>query len=785
MRRPLFLLAIALILGISTACIIQSLFITIAEISLLLFLAAVLSFKYRSISVMLIGMVLAYAVGAMEYMYFDHNSTGKFKDYSGSEVVIKGFVDSEPDIRETKVLYVLKTESIDDYKAEKRIKGRILLTTLKDGTDKLYGYGERLEVRGALNTAKGSRNPGGFNYKGYLVKSGISAAVFAKNYNIHEKGSGNTNFLVKTGAILRERIVTVIDKSLPKEQAGLLNGMLIGYRDGLSKDVQTAFSDSGLSHVMAVSGMNVAFIIIPLVFVFKKLRIGQKAANVIIIAVLLLFVYITGFSPSVVRAVIMGVIVLLGQVIMRETDIYTSLSLAAILLLLYNPYNLFDIGFQLSFCATLSLVFFYKNIKDKLNFRFMPEIISSTLAATIAAQIGVLPIIVFYFNKVSIVSLISNLLVVPLVGLVTILGFMMAIIGQVSIVLSQYIGYVNCSLLTFILYVVKISSQLPFAVIKAVTPSPAAILSYYALILFFFWYKPVFRPSIKPSYYIAASGIAVAALLVTMLLPRDLSVTFIDVGQGDSIFISSYAGRTVLIDGGGQDKKISPGPDIGEMVVMPFLLDSGTSKLDMVIATHGHDDHIQGLMSVLENFDVGTLVIPDVSDKAAFTEVLKIARNKGIMVSTCRKGDIIRLDGKTYLKVLHPAGNYNESRSTLNNGSLVMKLYYKNISMLFTGDIEKEAEAGLISSGENLEADILKVAHHGSQYSTSSDFLDAVDPAAAVVSVGRNSFGHPSDDTLQRITEDKIQLFRTDKDGAVIVKSNGEKLKITHMVESR
>jgi competence protein ComEC len=284
---------------------------------------------------------------------------------------------------------------------------------------------------------------------------------------------------------IRSRIVGVLEKSLPKEQAALLNGMLIGYTKGMDEKMTGAFSDAGLTHVMAVSGMNVAFIVFPLIFLFKKMRIGQTPANFVIIGVLILFVFVTGFSPSVLRAVIMAVIMLTAQIIKRQTDVITSISFAAILLLLYNPYTLFDIGFQLSFTATLSLVLFYKYIKELLSFKHIPGFISDVLSATLAAQIGTIPITAFYFNKISIISLASNLIVVPLVEVITIIGTIMALAGQFSTEVSQVIGYVDCTFLTFILYVTKISSKVPFAVVRVVTPPLYAVFLYYVASLFF------------------------------------------------------------------------------------------------------------------------------------------------------------------------------------------------------------------------------------------------------------------------------------------------------------
>lgn len=371
---------------------------------------------------------------------------------------------------------------------------------------------------------------------------------------------------------------------------------------------------------------------------------------------------------------------------------------------------------------------------------------------------------------------------VPLVEIVTILGFVMAILGQISILISQLIGYINSTFLTFILQVSKISSEIPFSVIRITTPSMLYVVSYYFLVLFFLWYKPLFKIQVKYRYYFAALGIIVSLMLIDIFTPKGLEVVFIDVGEGDSALIKTCTGKTVLIDGGGKNPKLYPESNIGEAVVIPFLLDYGVSSLDIVIATHAHDDHMQGLKPVLKDFSVGNLVLPSNTENKEFKEILDISNEKNIPARFCSRGDIIRLDAKTVLNVLYPEQDKTVSKSALNESSLVLKLLYSNIGILFTGDIDHEVEKELLDRQTDLRADVLKVAHHGSVYSTSNDFLEAVKPKAAVISVGKNSFGHPAPSVLERLEIEKIKVLRTDEDGAVILKSDGENIKINRTV---
>ncbi|AEV69108.1 DNA internalization-related competence protein ComEC/Rec2 [Acetivibrio clariflavus] len=786
MNRPLVLFCASYMSGILLANLTRSYWFIIYSAIVLAIIAIAFGMFYKRHVFLLSGVLILYFFGGVYYLYTYNQNANRFVEYNGKQVTVKGYINSAPNADGEKIVYELMAEEVflKESGRSDKVSGKIRLTTLL-GDNGFIDYGREVTVSGTLNIPKERTNPSGFNYRSYLSHSGISATLFAMDYNINVGEKNKGNFLVKLGLKLRERIVTVINKSLPPQQAGLLNGMLIGYKQDLSQEVEEAFSASGLSHIMAVSGSNVAFIILPLAYVFKKLKIRQKLANLLIIIILILFVLITGFEPSVLRAVIMAVVVLVGQIIRRDTEIFTSISFSALVLLFYNPGILFNIGFQLSFAATLSLVLFYKNLKEMLGFKFLPPFILDVLAATISAQIGVLPITVFYFNTVSLVSIISNLLVVPIVEFITILGSLMALLGQIHIVLSILIGYVNNVLLSFVLVVTKISAQLPWSVKTLVTPSIFSVICYYAVIIYFFWYRPEYKVKLKLKYGIAAVLIILGTVFYGVFIPKGLEVVFIDVGQGDSTFIQTSKGKNILIDGGGYSSAASDSTSIGENIVIPFLLDYGVDKLDLVIATHGHDDHIQGLIPVLKKLKVECLVIPEVPLDSGLQKLCDIARKEKIKIQMCSRGDLIRLDNKTYFDVLMPKKGDFIQESPSNNNSLVVKLHYEKVRILFTADMEKEAEEMLIRDNVDLKSDVLKVAHHGSDTSTTEAFLERINPDIAVISVGRNNFGHPSKYVLNVLEKNRVKIFRTDYDGAVVLKTYGKDIKIKRTVKKQ
>ncbi|MHB8063347.1 MAG: DNA internalization-related competence protein ComEC/Rec2, partial [Ruminiclostridium sp.] len=671
-----------------------------------------------------------------------------------------------------------------------KINGRLLVNISSNGDtvmkNKAVDYRSKVLIEANIERPKAATNPGGFDYKRYLASIGVSGTVYLRNSSdIDVIGIQSGGWLHKLGFKIKKSVLNIVEYCLDKNQAGLLSGMIIGYKDGLDENAFSAFSKAGLTHIMVASGMNVAFIILPLAFIFKKLQLGNFTSSIFTILVLILFVFVTGFSASVVRAVIMGIMILLGKIIMREADIYTSISAAAIILLTLNPYTLYDIGFQLSFFATVSLVMFYPRLKELIDHKHIPNIVADTLAATIAAQIGVVPITLYYFNNFSTISILSNLLVVPIVQIITIIGFIMVFVGIVNIHAAVLIGYINNSFLSFVLFVTEYTSKIPYASLKLPTPSLGLIIFYYIAILYIFKGRK-FLKSKQGFKYVKYLCIALIVLIIVVknLIPKPLEITFLDVGQGDSAFIRTAHGTKILIDGGGRAAGTKSTFDIGESVMVPYILDQGTKKIDIVIATHGHADHTEGLEAILQEMSIGMVILPD-TDGKGFEKILKICNDKRITIVECKKGDIIRLDKETVFDVLSPLQFEKDSLSqqSLNDSSLVLKLKYKNVRALFTGDSEIPVEQRMLEEGLDLSSDLLKVGHHGSNGATSEEFINKVKPKYAVASLGENNnFGHPSQFVVDRLEERGVLLLRTDERGAIIATSYGEELSIRTML---
>ena len=871
------LFAITLIIGILLAKITNS-YAFILMSTLLLVLLSIFIIKkngnMNNIIFVIIGMQILYFIGGMEYLYLDKKIKERYKEYAGEQVTIRGVINSEPEFKDDKITFVILCNEImmnkgkgvlDSNNSSQTTTGKIRLTISQTDSKiehlktEHFGYGKIIEVTGVLNIPVGIRNPGGFDYKNYLAVTGISATMYANESKVIVRNPIGKGIFLKLGNNIRKSFIKVINSSLNPKQAGLLNGMLTGYRGGISEETKAAFSDSGLMHIIAVSGLHVGFIILPFIFLFRKLGIKRVLANILVIIILIFYISITGFQPSVLRAVIMAAMVLISQIIWKEADTLTSISFAGITLLIYNPHMLFSIGFQLSFIATLSIVLLNKNMNKilimlikpiyapiskilicsdskpipkpmpkvvqkivpktapenvpaiiaksrlltKIHFIYMPKLIFKLqdffslekilkqaigiLSTTLSAQAGILPLSILYFNKISVISVLSNLLIAPFTGIVIILGLIMAIVGQISLFVSRVIGLINNIFISIIIFVSETSAKAPFAILKTGISSILIIIIYYILAWFFLWFKPKNKIIIKKTIYAYALICTILVFLIVRLIPGQLEVVFLDVGAGDSIFIRTQSGKTVLIDGGGEKGKLENEPDIGEKIVIPFLLDSGVTKLDLVVATHGHGDHIQGLYTVLKELKVENVILPDYNEADEFDKFKNICRDRNIKITYCNEGDNITLDKETYIKVLNPpldSSNMEIGKSSLNNNSLVLKLNYKNVKMLFTGDIEKEAEELLVKSMQKADAEVhvLKVPHHGSATSSTINFIELVKPKVAIMTVGKNNYGHPAEAVLKRYTDIEARVFRTDLNGAVIIRSNGKFIKVKVML---
>lgn len=563
----------------------------------------------------------------------------------------------------------------------------------------------------------------------------------------------------------REYIRRSTYRFLPREQASLMMGILLGDTSGISEELREDFQRTGLTHILAVSGMNVGILVAVTLFLLKFSPGGQLLQFSAISALVAYYTALTQFQPSVLRASLMALVGLGAYVVGRRHNLINSLFAAAFILLLYDPLFLYSISFQLSFAATLAIIVLMPTLEGVLD--FLPKMIKETLGMCLAAQLGVVPLLSYHFGQLSAISLLANVLVVPATYPVLILGMISPVFSVVSTELVRTLSWLAGCFLFYIIAITRLLSSVPFASFSLSSPSLFFIVFYYLVLALVFWWV-----SKNKKTHLALLLIVVLSFVVVFMgcelgkgkPPTRLTVTFIDVGQGDATLIQAPEGQTVLIDGGQSSSTLSS-----------FLNSQGVGKIDLLILSHPHADHVGSLAWLVLNRRIDMVLDGGQAHTSRlYLNFLKVIEKRDITYKLARRGQTFKVGPKLTVEVLAPEDTFiTGTASDLNNNSVVVRVTYGKFSLLFPGDIEKAGEGKLIRSGVNLKATVLKVPHHGSSNGGDRIFLEAVHSEVVVISVGENEFGHPARSTLNRLKDQGAEIYRTDRNGNVTILSDG------------
>ncbi len=784
---PALLTIVPIILGIIIGKYIQVGIVCLYITILLLFFFLIIAYRFYKYIIFFVLVQLALValgwVRMEQSNRFPQTHIG-YIAFPEEPVAIEGTVCGPVVYTKEKTTFSLKSDSIwIDYNVT-ACSGNIKVTIYN--MSKTLKYGDHIVCKGNLRAPPGLRNPGGFDYRSYLAANGIHAIMsMESDVMLQVLAENKGKMLLQAGVYpVRRFVLDVVNKSLTRQPAALLKGLLVGAREDIHTELYNAFANVGVIHVLAVSGLHVGFILIGLNFIFKTLGVSPGYKGMLTLAGLYFFVLLTGSHPPVVRAAIMAGTYTVGKMLHRRATAVNTLSIAMMIILLLNPLDLFQVGFQLSCTAVLGIVLLYgafsrwlKPVITQLyeqDHRFLINVIRLFLVS-LAAQLATLPLTAWYFGRVPVVSLLLNLLIVPLTMVVVSAGFVGVIIAALFQPLGVLILWLDGWLLRVMIWIVEWSSVLPFAGLQTARPSLLWILIYFAMLASVlaaaFNRKQVFKGLVF--------GILV---LITInvwkpVFTQDkLKVTFFDVGQGDAALFEYPDGSTMLIDCGEKTEYF----DCGEQIVAPYLRQNGIQTLDVLVVTHTHSDHCGGAPFLIRNLDVKSLVWPATSDtiNALKIQLDSLARSLNVERTNPFAGDIIECGKYGKAMVLHPdsgmIGYVNEHPAELNNASLVLLIPWGNFKFLMTGDAEKESEIQYLQYGNLLKCDVLKIGHHGSDTATGEALLDKTSPQFAIVSVGqRNRFGLPSDSLMMEIQDRSTRLLRTDLDGAVVIETDG------------
>lgn len=774
--RPLPIILALYIIGIIYGKFISINLIFLFSIIILLIVILIISFvKQWNVTTALLFLII-FLIGILNYNLnstpIGANHIANFIEDKKSTIICT-VLDKEYYPNQDKISFKVKVSQIERGDFSIRTQGLILLNTYLE--DCPYEYGDVLKIKGKLEKPAGQKNFGEFDYELYLARKKIFTYInIWQEKDIQKIGEDDSNFLVSFSLTARDKIKEITKQTLLPPYNYLLIGMLLGEKSFIPPHLKEVFTEAGIMHILAVSGLHVGIIAMALLVFLSILRLPKKLKLLTLILILIIYASITGFRPSVLRATIMFILLIGGKLIDRSRNLNISLFFAAFLILLLNPLTLYDAGFLLSFIVT----FFIINLSPILQGLFSKIVvwIKNPLAVSTAAWIGIFPLSAYFFSKVSIISIISNIFIIPLTGIAVILGFITFFIGTASIPLAGIIANINYLVLNLITLIAKSFSSIPFAFIYVAQPSVMVIILYYLTVFFIIeiFYKKTLSLKIKKKTVLIVLSVTLLIIIIQLFYPTDnLKVNFINVGEGDCILIEAPNKINILIDGGGTPQSDF---DVGSKIVIPYLRRKGINEIDLLILTHPHLDHLEGLLPVLKEFKVDMVLDSGLScDSSEYKEFISLILKKGIPYYKAKVGDSFIFSNNLEIFLLNPLYDsdfYEES--DFNNASIVVKLFYKNADFLFTGDIEGAAEKKLLAWDNILQSDILKVGHHGSSTSTNLEFLDKVNPNIAVITVGKNRFGHPSQKIIERLEDKNIQIYRTDEDGTVIIRTNGQ-----------
>jgi competence protein ComEC len=827
MQRPLVPLLVAVMAGISSGYVLEipRLWMTAGLILVLIatLIGAWKGLKYLIMPAAMIVMFVLSVLNVNLYLYEKPDSAHIVHHAGPDQLTVEGLISAPPQVFPDKTQLIVSSQRLRINDSVIPVNGKILLNCV---TDEPFKYGQIIRFKTKLKTPHNFHNPGGFDYERYLRFKGILVHGFINNpagiVILRENQGHPLRMQLET---FRRHLKTVIRANAGSPAGEIIQAMILGDQKEIPKEIQDQFNRTGVSHIIAISGFNVgiiAFFSILIVRMIMKtseyllLRFNiTKVSLALSFIPIAIFTLIAGMGISVVRAAIMALAFLVAILLGKERDIYNTMALAALLILVVSPPSLFDISFQLSFSAVAAILFMTTKLNaliPKPPIEGKPRIqlfiyrrlydIALFMIVSISATLGTLPLIVFYFNRMSLITLPANLVVVPIMGIMALPVSMTIILAApFSATLTAWLIKLSAILIEISLFIVEYFASISWASTYVVTPNMPEIIAYFLLLSILFalldhWTKKRHDPPSGNETFSRRGRMLTGALagLIFLLFGYtlhghlietqnlDLRITAIDVGQGSSTLVRFPGGKKMLIDGGGS---FNDDFDIGRQVVAPFLWQQKIRRIDVVLLTHVHPDHLNGLKFIVENFDVG-----EVWSNGHESNTESYQKFKNIIMERnlpCRVVSAVSLPvqiGGVHVRILNPVvpvsksddmDNFDET----NNQSVVTELTYGDVGILLPADISEPTEARLIDQGVKIKSDVLFVPHHGGLTSSTEPFLDNIRPRVAIVSCGKdNVFRLPHPDVLDRYDARNIRLMRTDQDGAITISTDGRDLRI-------
>ena len=704
--------------------------------------------------------------------------------HGAGTLLVRGTVEDAPEPSGANTRLRLRVDGVDDGGGWTAAEATVLVTLresrrMVELRDRPYfRYGDVLLLEGELEAPEPFDD---FDYPAYLARQGIRTVMRFPGVELLGEGEGSVFY--RTLHAVRWRLARSLAASVPEPQAAMGQALLLGMRDGLPDDLVEEFRVTGTAHVLAISGLHVG-VLLGISMSSSAWLFGRRHRLYLLAPFVLVWMYalLAGASPSVIRAAAMGSVFLAARLLGRPGTVMPALGLAAAVMVALSPGVLWSVSFQLSFGAVAGIALLRPRLGEwALGARDEDERgesggplawLADAVGVSVAATLATLPLLAFHFERVSLVGILATPIILPALPLALVLYAATAVVGVVASLPAQIIGLLSWAVGNYVALVVGLFARLPAASIEVGRVAPLVVWGYYSVLLLLVSRRASGRVlgrlverlravaaaapggtsplgGVRVPWWAIALTLSIAALLwaAALLRPGDvLEVVFVDVGQGDAAYISTPLNRQIVVDGGP-----------GRLDMVRFLgerMPPGDRTLDLVVLTHPHADHLTGLLATMERYEVGAVLERPVDyDGPGYVAWRELAAEKGALVLEALPGQRIEMGDGAIVQVLGPPEHLlSGTESDVDNASVVVRLSYGGVSFLLTGDMFREAEAVLVAAGGNFESDVLKVGHHGSRTSSSEAFLNAVRPAAAVISAGAgNHFGHPHAETLEAL----------------------------------
>ncbi|WP_303841442.1 DNA internalization-related competence protein ComEC/Rec2 [Selenomonas ruminantium] len=802
----LIALLVALSLGIVAGWAFPALpFSILLVVMSVLFVWAVFSIYRSSKQVWPAFLMLIFVLGVLRIQAGIMLPENDISHFAGKQLHITGVLKEAPQIRERSdgsisVRYCLKAEQVRQGKeSAEPVNGGLYIYARSDKgkLESLPKIGDTLTASGTVRLPHAIHNPGQIDTELLLRSQGITATLLAGKggvnvtQSLEDRETAVWVHVLRKLAEVREHYLSSMRAVMPKEDAAAIFAMLFGGYQGLNPELLEAFTTTGIVHILSVSGSHISLLAAVMAWLGAFFRLPKVVRVVLVIAAIAVYSMLAGLVPPVLRSALMGGLTFMALALDREKDARRLLILTGLLMLTVSPILLYHISFQLSFAATAGLLYVAPPVRDWLQSRRVPAFVAAGMAITFAAHASTLPILAWYFNQLSLSAFLANIVIVPIVEVIIIIGIMAGLLAF-AVPLVGRIACAGDSILLGLVYeLARWMAAMPGSMIWIPSLEWPLVVFYYSvlalLVLKTPWRQQVIAWLKEKRQYIVVMSVVFIAFSVGYKLSQNGKVTLsaIDCQQGDALMLRTVHGKVVLFDCGGERNGNEPGAfNTGERIIVPYLRHYGVHEVEAIFLTHAHADHAGGAGAVLKNMPVGRVYTAD-EGRDAYAQSMGLGSADRLLAKLhpAREGEVFDLDG-VRIEVIYAPEITAKGQDMGNEASNVYRISYGQASFLITGDLTKENEQVILAQGKNIHSTVLKVGHHGSDTSSSEEFLQAVAPRYAVISVGAgNSFGHPKQEVLNRLQKMDIRVFRTDQNGEIKFCTDGKTMRVDKYIE--